>query len=563
MITRLRAWEQKIKQHPFITVGIVVALLAIIAFMLAVHTFGWDWTGFTGGESKITVASTSKGITTAKELQPAKSLWDWLGLLATLAIPLVVGLGAAWYTAQQGKVSDREKTDNQRETALQAYFDDMTELMLKRRDGLTALTPPSSAQNIARYRTLTVLRGLDGERRATLLRFLYEAHLIEREQTVIQIHGADLSGAVLSEVLLQKAHLEHVNLSHADLSESDLRGSSLFEANLSEANLRGAKLAQVDFGGADLSFADLTGAEECTYDQLLQAALWPGIKPSDLENHLHKQTARPELPPDLKQWLRTTPWLHVTDPISHEQTVEYHDNEKEAYGRWVVTRGTHKIEPLERFRLGIYLVTNDLFFRFVRADGYKSDRFWKSTPPQSRGRFVGQDGISLAPSTWSSNTGFPKGRDRHPVTGISYYEALAFCEWLQEVYPPDYGWNWSLPTENMWELVARPEPDFLYPWGPKFMDGLCNSVEAGVGTTTEVDRFQNGKSRTGGCFDMAGNAWEFVRAKDDSNWSCVLRGGSFRNNEHEVKSSLRLYGVPRDHRPPDFGFRCALVYGKH
>ena len=37
------------------TVGIVVALLAIIVFMLAVHVFGWDWTGFTGGESKITI----------------------------------------------------------------------------------------------------------------------------------------------------------------------------------------------------------------------------------------------------------------------------------------------------------------------------------------------------------------------------------------------------------------------------------------------------------------------------------------------------------------------------
>jgi len=37
--------------------------------------------------------------------------------------PIVVGLGAAWYTAQQGKVSDRENKDNQRETALNATFD--------------------------------------------------------------------------------------------------------------------------------------------------------------------------------------------------------------------------------------------------------------------------------------------------------------------------------------------------------------------------------------------------------------------------------------------------------
>ncbi len=81
MTTMLRTLEQKIKQHPFITVGIVVVLLAIITFTLAVQVFGWDWTGFTGGESKITITSTSKGIATAKELQPARTLWDWLGTL--------------------------------------------------------------------------------------------------------------------------------------------------------------------------------------------------------------------------------------------------------------------------------------------------------------------------------------------------------------------------------------------------------------------------------------------------------------------------------------------------
>jgi len=105
-------------------------LFALIVLSFAVYKFGWDWTGFSGGESKITITSTAKGITIAKELQPARTLWDWLGLLAVLAIPVVVGFGAAWFTAQQGKVSNRENTDNQRETALQAYIDNMSELLL-------------------------------------------------------------------------------------------------------------------------------------------------------------------------------------------------------------------------------------------------------------------------------------------------------------------------------------------------------------------------------------------------------------------------------------------------
>src|SRR5947209_19549108 len=113
-------------QRRFIIAGIVVTIFALIVFTLAVSKFGWDWTGFTGGESKLTITSTSKGITTAKELQPAKALWDWLGLLAALAIPIVVGFGVAWFTAQQGKVSDRENKDDQREKALQDYIDKMS-----------------------------------------------------------------------------------------------------------------------------------------------------------------------------------------------------------------------------------------------------------------------------------------------------------------------------------------------------------------------------------------------------------------------------------------------------
>src|SRR2546429_3111475 len=126
MIARLRLLRQKIKRHPAraaVIVGAGVPAIALIVTLLGGYLFSWDWTGFTGGESKITITSTSKGITTAKELQPGKALWDWLGLLAALAIPVVVGIGAAWFTAQQAKVSDKENTDNQREAALQAYID--------------------------------------------------------------------------------------------------------------------------------------------------------------------------------------------------------------------------------------------------------------------------------------------------------------------------------------------------------------------------------------------------------------------------------------------------------
>ena len=54
MGAKFRSWWQQIKQHPFIVAGIIVVLFALIAFTFAVITFGWDWTGFNGGYSKIT-----------------------------------------------------------------------------------------------------------------------------------------------------------------------------------------------------------------------------------------------------------------------------------------------------------------------------------------------------------------------------------------------------------------------------------------------------------------------------------------------------------------------------
>ena len=94
-----------------------------------------------------------------QQYQPAKTLWDWLNLLGVLAIPAVVGLGAASYTAQQGKVSDREHTDNQRETALQAYIDKMSELLLHEK--LRDSAEEDEVGKIARVRTLTILPRLN------------------------------------------------------------------------------------------------------------------------------------------------------------------------------------------------------------------------------------------------------------------------------------------------------------------------------------------------------------------------------------------------------------------
>jgi formylglycine-generating enzyme required for sulfatase activity len=234
--------------------------------------------------------------------------------------------------------------------------------------------------------------------------------------------------------------------------------------------------------------------------------------------------------------------------------VSFNDDPHEHHGEFVITRGRHELKPPPEFRIGRYPVTNQLFLRFLNDHGYEEDRYWREN---WRRDFLTKDGRTRGPATWESSAAYPAGCENHPVSGISYLEATAFVQWLQLRYP-EPGWSWCIPAEDMWELTARSPEGYRYPWGHAFQADYCNSVEAGIGGPSDVAQFPLGKS-TYGCSDMAGNVWEFVEPADTSYWTCVLRGGSYRNNQYEIMSCFRLVQVPVNHRAPDFGLRCAQV----
>src|SRR5216683_6593308 len=295
MVSRLRSWWQN-RSKLLLVVGAMVLLMGVVVLIIAGYIFKWDWTGFNEHRGPNIL-----------QYQPAKTLWDWLQLLGVLAIPVAVVLGVAWFTTKQGQVSDAENKDNQREAALQAYIDNMLELLLAK--NLRSSTEDEEVQKIARVRTLTVLRRLDAERKGSVLQFLQESGLIGKDKRVINLTGANLIGANLIGANLSGANLSGVYLSRADLSGADLSkanlsgvvlsgadlsgvylsGAYLFLANLSLANLSGASLYEANLSLANLSRADLSGAnlsganlrgalvtaEQLTATKLLQGATMP------------------------------------------------------------------------------------------------------------------------------------------------------------------------------------------------------------------------------------------------------------------------------------------------
>jgi formylglycine-generating enzyme required for sulfatase activity len=147
----------------------------------------------------------------------------------------------------------------------------------------------------------------------------------------------------------------------------------------------------------------------------------------------------------------------------------------------------------------------------------------------------------------------------HPVTGVSWYGADAYCKWAGA----------RLPTEAEWEYAARGPQSLVYPWGDSFP--ACESAQFLVcsGQTVPVGSLSNGASWCG-AQDMAGNVWEWVAdwygdysAEAQTNPtgpptgdSKVLRGGSFSDLWHDIRTAYRFGNKP-SYRLANVGFRCA------
>jgi hypothetical protein len=233
--------------------GILVAL--VIVLVLIRIGYAPSWTSFTGfGQHKV-----------KQDVQPTKTLWDWLDLLI---VPIVLAIGGYLFTRSENRSTQAAAERRAQDDALQAYLDNMSEMLIPNTDqpSLYDESPPDSLRTVARARTLTVLPRLAGDGKGRIVQFLRESNLIPRvvrdeQGEVVKEKIVDLSGANLREANLLGLDLGGVGLDWAILERANLRAASLPDADLGGTRLLGADLRNADLSRTKLSRADLSGAD--------------------------------------------------------------------------------------------------------------------------------------------------------------------------------------------------------------------------------------------------------------------------------------------------------------
>ena len=158
---------------------------------------------------------------------------------------------------------------------------------------------------------------------------------------------------------------------------------------------------------------------------------------------------------------------------------------------------------LPAYSIGKFPVTNEQYLEFVQATEHRIPAAdWPGQEPAEE-------------------------RLHHPVSGVSWHDAQAYCHWLSA----RTGRTYRLPSEAQWEKAARGDDDRrIYPWGDSWENGRCNHDSKGI---TTVDAFA--RQSPFGCCDMVGNVRE---------WTTTLWGSSL----HEDKGDFSYPWRPNDGR---------------
>jgi len=150
-----------------------------------------------------------------------------------------------------------------------------------------------------------------------------------------------------------------------------------------------------------------------------------------------------------------------------------------------------------------YEVTNREFKTFVDQGAYQQPQHWPllnqvaAGPPGHQGAAAFRDRTGRpGPSTWELGT-YPEGQDNHPVSGVSWFEAVAFCQSVGKSLPTAFHWKKAFGSSFFKEVVTLgnfagrgPEPTGqLKEVGPYGTYGMAGNVKEWAWNAREGRRY--------------------------------------------------------------------------
>jgi hypothetical protein len=186
------------------------------------------------------------------------------------------------------------------------------------------------------------------------------------------------------------------------------------------------------------------------------------------------------------------------------------------------------------------------FLRLIdpREDDNPNDEWLVLRGAPEQNAYIGYAPVTNAEyAAFNPNYSYPSEKDRFPVVNITYYEAVAYCDWLST---SDAIHEYRLPTENEWIMAAGHMP--------KDVVMNTNHIESGL---TSVDAYAQTTGSCGG-IDFWGNCWEWTSTQNASGYH-IVKGGAWNSSRDECRTEYSDAVRNPSGSYPNVGFRVVRV----
>jgi serine/threonine protein kinase len=169
--------------------------------------------------------------------------------------------------------------------------------------------------------------------------------------------------------------------------------------------------------------------------------------------------------------------------------------------------------------------------------------------------------------------GFSLNEDHQPVLWLNYYNAVAYCQWLNVTQAKaaklPTGYSFRLPSTAEWKIFAQCGTQREFPWGPDWPPpyGNFGNQEMFPGQWRldgySKDKYpvscpvkESGKNEWG-LYGVAGNVWEWTTS-EKADRRAVLGGGWTECTQKTLKIDVEAY-APANDLYDNIGFRVIIA----